>query len=364
MKGAFARLLAELKASSSGITADQTAAPGTAEAPEPAPWKQGRTGPKVVIQTHDFPDHDAAASAFGLGRLLSRYGYEPLLCYRGLIRSHSLKSMLSELDIPLTKLTATTGKELLRTPCIIVDGNPANTNARQATENLLAVIDHHPEQSPAAAPSCRFIDIRSGCGSCSAIIAGYWKEAGFVPDKAESTALLMGIEIDTDFLSRRVSKLDLEAFHRLFFNADWQFGARILKTSLSRKDLPALELAITNARIKKTLFFTAITVDTSQEVISILADLFLRLREISLSVIIETQGAVRHVSVRSRDPAVSAARVIRRALAGIGEGGGHDHMAGGLLTAEIDGEKLFQRFAEAADREEHSANAADINRQH
>jgi nanoRNase/pAp phosphatase (c-di-AMP/oligoRNAs hydrolase) len=349
MKGAFARLLAELKASFSGITA----APGTAEPQEPAFRGQGRAGPRVVIQTHDFPDHDAAASAFGLGRLLGHYGYEPLLCYRGLIRSHSLKSMLGELDIPLVRLTNMAGKELLRTPCIIVDGNPANTNARQATENLLAVIDHHPEQAPAAAPSCRFTDIRSGCGSCSAIIAGYWKEAGLVPDRAESTALLMGIEIDTDFLSRRVSRLDLEAFYRLFFNADWQFGARIIKTSLSRKDLPALELAITNARIKKKLYFTVITVDTSQEVISILADLFLRLREISLSVIIEIQGAVRHVSVRSRDPDISAARVIRRALEGIGEGGGHDHMAGGLLTAEIGEEKLFQRFAEAIDKEEH-----------
>jgi nanoRNase/pAp phosphatase (c-di-AMP/oligoRNAs hydrolase) len=264
--------------------------------------------------------------------------------------------MISELNIPLVKVTNMMGKGLIRIPCIIVDGNPANANARQVTENLLAVIDHHPKQEKPGTlppvPPCPFTDIRPGCGSCSAIIASYWKEAGLVPDRTESTALLMGIEIDTDFLSRRVSRLDLDAFYRLFFSADWQFGTRIIKTSLSRKDLPALELAVTNTRIKKKLYFTVITVDTSQEVISILADLFLRLREISLSVIIENRGAVHHVSVRSRDPDISAARVIRRALEGIGEGGGHDHMAGGILSAEIDEEKLFQRFAEAVDREE------------
>ncbi|MDR1375138.1 MAG: DHH family phosphoesterase [Treponema sp.] len=348
MKGALARLLAELNAWSSGKAEPEEGS---------VPQQPGQDRPQIVIQTHDFPDHDAAASAFGLGRLLDRYGYEPLLRYRGLIRSHSLKSMISELNIPLVKVTNIVEKELLRAPCIIVDGNPANANARQVTENLFAVIDHHPGQGktggPPAAPPCPFADIRPGCGSCSAIIAGYWKEAGFVPDRTESTALLIGIEIDTDFLSRRVSRSDLDAFYRLFFNADWQFGARNIKTSLSRKDLPVMELAITNARIKKKLYFTVITVDTSQEVISILADLFLRLREISLSVIIEIQGAVRHVSVRSRDPAVSAARVIRRALEGIGEGGGHDHMAGGLLTAAISEEKLFQRFTEAIDQEEH-----------
>jgi nanoRNase/pAp phosphatase (c-di-AMP/oligoRNAs hydrolase) len=346
MKGAFARLLAELEA---------LFRPGTTALTGPEKPVRG-TGPRVVIQTHDFPDHDAAASAFGLGRLLSHYGYETLLRYRGFIRSHSLKAMIDELGIPLIKVTHTAEKDLLRVPCIIVDGNPVNTNARQVTDNLFAVIDHHPKQGKAgtpAAPPCPFTDIRTGCGSCSAIIAAYWKEAGLVPGRAESTALLMGIETDTDFLSRRVSRPDLEAFYRLFFNADWQFGARVIKTSLSRKDLPALELAITNARIKKKLYFTVITVDTSQEVISILADLFLRLREISLSVIIENQGAVHHVSVRSRDPEISAARIIRRALEGIGEGGGHDHMAGGLLTAELGEEKLFQRFVEAIDREEH-----------
>jgi nanoRNase/pAp phosphatase (c-di-AMP/oligoRNAs hydrolase) len=305
----------------------------------------------VVIQTHDFPDHDAAAAAFGLGELLRRYGYEPALFYRGIIRSHSLQSMISGLGISLVRVSGMVPEKFLGAPCVIVDGNPVNTNARQVTERLFGVVDHHPctEQPP-----CPFIDIRPGYGSCASIVADYWQEAGQEPDEPVSTALLMGIEMDTDFLSRRVSRADLDALYRLFFRADWQSGARILKASLSKKDLPAFDLAITNARIRGKLFFTLITVDTSQEVISILADLFLRLREIAVSVIIENQGSAHHVSVRSRDPAVSAVRVIRRALQDIGEGGGHDHMAGGLLNTEISEETLFQKFVEAVDKEEHA----------
>jgi nanoRNase/pAp phosphatase (c-di-AMP/oligoRNAs hydrolase) len=310
-------------------------------------FQNGKNPKYVVIQTHDFPDHDAAAAAMGLGKLLDLHGYASRLFYRGEIRSHSLLSMLTELDIPLTAFTDTAMEKYLDAPCIIVDGNPANTNARQVTKLLLGVVDHHPNSAP---PSCPFADIRIANGSCSSIIADYWEEAGMTPDKNTATALLIGIETDTDFLSRRVSPLDLKGLCRLFFLGDWQFSAGIIKTALSQRDLPSFQQAISNARIRENFFFTVITVDTSQEVLSILADLFLRLREISVSVIVENEGTARHVSARSRDPAVSAARLIRLALQGIGEGGGHDHMAGGLLYTSKNGagtEELFQRFVNA-----------------
>jgi nanoRNase/pAp phosphatase (c-di-AMP/oligoRNAs hydrolase) len=168
--------------------------------------------------------------------------------------------------------------------------------------------------------------------------------------------MLMGIEMDTDFLSRRVSRNDLDALHRLFFTGDWEFGARVIKTSLSTKNLPSFEKAVTNVRHEGKFLFSFIPLETSQEVISILADFFLRFREILITVIIESEGADHHVSVRSRDPAVSAARLIREALRDIGEGGGHDNMAGGLIdpALEISEEELFRRFRQALEKiEEH-----------
>jgi nanoRNase/pAp phosphatase (c-di-AMP/oligoRNAs hydrolase) len=300
----------------------------------------------VVIQTHDFPDHDAAASAFSLCHLLERYGFTPKLLYRGILRSYSLWSMISELAIPITQVKDTAPGEWRYAPCIIVDGNPTNTNARQITDNLFGVIDHH---GNAETPDCPFVDIRTDYGSCSSIIESYWHELNLSPDKVTATALLMGIQMDTDFLSRRVHPADLDALHRIFFLADWEFGSRVIKLALSQGDLNSLELAIANARIRDGLFFTVITEDTTQEVVSILADFFLRLREISITVIVEKKGEIRPVSVRSRIPDVSAGRVIRAALKDIGEGGGHDYMAGGLLypTLEINDDDLFQRFVTA-----------------
>jgi nanoRNase/pAp phosphatase (c-di-AMP/oligoRNAs hydrolase) len=309
---------------------------------------RGRGAGPVVIQTHDFPDHDAAASAFGLARLLEKQGIEARLYYRGIINSFSLRTMIRKLEIPLYR-ALDMAEDSRSAPCIVVDGNTTNTNARPVTDYLFGVVDHH---ANAGVPDCPFTDIRTDCGSCAAIIADYWKEAGLAPDHNTATALLMGIEMDTDFLSRRVTRSDIDALHRLFFTGDWELSSRVVKTSLSTKNLPAFEKAVGNARIKGKLLFSLIPLETSQEVISILADFFLRCRETFVTVVIETEGAARHISVRSRDPGISAAFIIREALKDIGEGGGHDYMAGGVINpaVNISEEELFLRFAGAMEK--------------
>ncbi|HOJ98011.1 MAG TPA: DHHA1 domain-containing protein [Termitinemataceae bacterium] len=301
----------------------------------------------LIIQPHDFPDHDAVASAFGLQRLLEVHGYATQILHRGELRSHSLVSMIHSFHIPLIQIQKEKQESItVNSPCIIIDGSPNNANARPLTKNLLGVIDHHPNPGILG---CSFQDIRTSYGACSSIIADYWDEAGTVPDRDTATTLLLGIQIDTDFLSRRVSPADLNAHHRLFFRADWQFATRLARSSLSIQDLPTFSRAIQQARIQRGLFFTVLSEDCSQELISIMADFFLRFKEIRLSVITETGGETCHISVRSRSPEISAAALIKRALAGIGEGGGHDHMAGGTIYTSLypGEEQLFKRFLEA-----------------
>jgi nanoRNase/pAp phosphatase (c-di-AMP/oligoRNAs hydrolase) len=306
---------------------------------------------RVVIQTHDFPDHDAMASAFALGQLLERFGFTPKLLYRGVIRSYSLWSMISDLAIPVTRVTDDVSGEWLHAPCIVVDGNPTNSNAQQITDHLFGVIDHHGNSEQ---PDCPFVDIRTDYGSCSSIIESYWHGLGLSPDKAAATALLMGIQMDTDFLSRRVHQADLDALHRVFFIADWEYGSRVVKTALSKNDLNSLQTAVANARMQDGVFFTVISEEISQEVMSIMADFFLRLREISITILVENKGEIRPISMRSQVPEVSAGRVIQAALRGIGEGGGHDYMAGGLLFpgTEISDDDLFRRFLAAIKEDE------------
>ena len=53
----------------------------------------------VYIQTHNFPDPDAIASAFGLQNFLSCHGIPSTLCYDGKIDRLSVKKMLESFDI-------------------------------------------------------------------------------------------------------------------------------------------------------------------------------------------------------------------------------------------------------------------------
>lgn len=323
------------------------AASRTANEPASADARTGEAS-RILVQPHDDPDHDAVAAAFGLSRLLSISGFVPRIVHRGRIRSHSLLAMIEELDIALERVHDARDGAVFDEPLIILDGSPRHSNAVPLSRHLIAVIDHHPNPGRL---DCPFVDLRTSYGACATIVADYWHESGRLPDRATATALLMGIQMDTDFLSRRVSPADLEAHGRLFFRADWEFGTRVVKASLAVEDLPALRLALDNALIEGGLFLTIVPLDCSQELISIMADFFLRLKEIAMTVIVESGGGRYHVSVRSKYPELSAADVVRGALAGIGRGGGHDHMAGGVIEpAAYPGEEiLLRRFVEAAE---------------
>ena len=56
-------------------------------------------GHKVYLQTHNFPDPDALASAYGLQVFLRAHGVESTICYAGEIEANSTKKMLEVFHI-------------------------------------------------------------------------------------------------------------------------------------------------------------------------------------------------------------------------------------------------------------------------
>jgi nanoRNase/pAp phosphatase (c-di-AMP/oligoRNAs hydrolase) len=58
---------------------------------------------RIFIQTHNFPDHDAVASAYGLSELLLKYGINTDIIYKGEIQRDSLIKMIEELNINIDK---------------------------------------------------------------------------------------------------------------------------------------------------------------------------------------------------------------------------------------------------------------------
>lgn len=298
----------------------------------------------VVIQAHDFPDHDAVGAAYALAHLLRNDGVEARLSYGGTIQSASLGEEIETLKIPIQ--AASDAKIPDDAQVIVVDGFVGNSNISGLPGEIYGVIDHH---SPPVEPRTRFHDIREGFGACCTIVYGYFKETDAEPHGSIATALLIGLMMDTGFMTRGVSQPDLEAFNELFFKGDWRMGSRLLKNSLSLRDLGLFREAINACVVAGDFCFVPVTKECTQEVMALVADFFLGLRELSFVVVVEPDREEYRLSVRSEDNARPADVIIRKALDGIGAGGGHIHMGGGSIPRDLfPGEEgLRKRFIEA-----------------
>lgn len=306
-------------------------------------------GRAVLVQTHDFPDHDAMGAAYALCEILERRGFNCSMAYGGKIQSISLDSMIRKLNIALVDFPSARGDASYQT--IIVDGSPGGGTVETVAGTLVGYIDHHPAApSHTARFAARFADVRLDVGSCSTIVWTYWKEAGEKPDRTSATAMLAGIQLDTDFLSRRVSPVDLEAHAALYFLGDPELSREIVHTSLSVAELPDIGQALSTAVVRGSLVVAELEGDYPAELLSVLADFLLRLREADFSVVVETGGADCRLSARSRNPKLDAGRVLSQAIAGLGSGGGHPHMAGGIMSRERypGKEILLEKFYERA----------------
>jgi nanoRNase/pAp phosphatase (c-di-AMP/oligoRNAs hydrolase) len=305
-------------------------------------------GSPVAVQTHDFPDIDAVASAWALSSLLRLRGFEASCRYRGEIRSRSLKSLIEKLGIGISPETGVGGEPQI----LVVDGSPANGNVTLGSGRLVGVIDHHYRTGATEAP---YLDLRPELAACSTMIRGYWVEARLEMPRGIATALLAGLQSDTDFLSRRCSDEDFAAYEDLYRAGDWELASRIVRTVLDLRELALVVSAIEGAVVRNGLLFAYVADSCGQEALAVLAEFALRAEELSAAVAAELdEGGVR-VSVRTKSAEVSAFELVRSALKGIGTGGGHAHSAGGAIPAASDPgenalrERFFQAAAEAAE---------------
>jgi nanoRNase/pAp phosphatase (c-di-AMP/oligoRNAs hydrolase) len=308
----------------------------------------------VIIQAHDYPDHDAIASGFSLMHLLCKFGFSCGFCYGGEMQGFSVAGVIKDLLIPVVPASSLTITK--QTQIILVDGIAGNRNVTNLSDfPLTGIIDHH--QPPAFVPACPFVDIRPGFGSCSTVIYQYYLETMTEPPRDVATALLTGLMMDTAQMTRGVGTADLAAFSALFFKSDWEESAYILRNSFSVQDIPVLRYALDRHFIYGEVCFVELEssrirggplAETSirPELLGLISDYFLRMMEIHFVVTIETGTEMCRLSLRSEDPRLPADLIIKQALRDIGFGGGHPHMSGGTIQGERNpgSEKLRKKF--------------------
>lgn len=301
-------------------------------------------GRPALVQTHDYPDIDAVASAWALAELLRLKGRTAACAYRGEMKSRSLRRLIGELGIAIGEADAEGAR-----PCVVVvDGSPANGNVTLAAGDLAAIIDHHRQSRGAEAP---YTDVRPGLAACSTMIEGYWEEAVATPPRPVATALLAGIQSDTDFLGSRASEEDFTAYAALCREGDRELAGLVVRAALDVRELRLVAAALAASEEREGLLFAYVPEECALEALAVLAEFALRAGELSAAVVAGAEGGGTRVSARSRNGELSAFALVRLALEGIGTGGGHELAAGGVVRADANPghEKLRDRFFAAAE---------------
>jgi len=280
----------------------------------------------IFIQTHNYPDHDSVASAFGLQYLFSRLGIRAHLVYEGDIQRDSLVQMIRELSIDIRPCSEYSMNENHK--IVIVDGCKGNKNVTDLIGDEVAVIDHHQVEKPDDVP---FADIRSSYGACSTVIFSYYEKFGIDVPRNVATAMMIGINMDTALLTRGVSSYDIEAYADLYTISDIRLQNSILRNYIQSKDLSFYRYAIDNIKIGDEIAFCYFPDGCNQNLLGILGDFFLALDEVEFVILCAKNGSSINFSLRNEKKGWNAARAIQDALRGIGFGGGHADMAGGIV---------------------------------
>ena len=245
----------------------------------------------VYIQTHNFPDPDAIASAFGLQELLKLRGIHATICYKGKIDRYSTDKLREILDIRLVNIENIDSELTEDDEVILVDAQKGNSNIIDMTGDEIICIDHHPVYEKT---EYRFTDIRPGVGACASIIAQYFFENEIPMDQRIATALTFGIRMDTQKLSRGVCKMDMEMIWRMFDLCDQDMIYLLENSTLyTGRDFP-------------------------EALIASVSDFMLALVEVSFSVVYSRKKEGIKISVRSERPTLDAGKIISKALKGSG----------------------------------------------
>lgn len=280
----------------------------------------------VYIQMHNYPDQDALSSAFGLQKLLEFYKIQSTISYYGHIDKTDTMKMIELLGIILVEdvNSGCTSEDEI----ILIDGQMGNINVKPMIGKVIACIDHHPIFETY---TYKYKDIRSDIGACASIITSYYMEAGIKLPKDVATALIYGIKIDTYNLTRRVSNLDIDCFSYLYKCADITILDAFQVGTLKKDDLLAYQEAISNLVIENGIGYTKIGDNCSEAILGTVSDFLVHLEEVKVSVVYAHRVGGLKFSIRNEIKEVDAGKLIRYALHGIGDGGGHDQVAAGFV---------------------------------
>jgi len=284
---------------------------------------------RLVVLTHDYPDPDAMASAWGLKILIQTACRIPCRIIAGGALLHAENIKFAEvLGPPLEFVEAYRPND--DDKIIFVDCQPTTGNhlLKDMPTQAAAVIDHHP---PAERPfKSVFRDIRPRSAACSTIVADYFREQSIRLDTKLATALFVGASTD---IARKpiLTSADQRAARFIAKDVDFNLMITIQNAPFPRSLYQGLSDALHLVRVVGDTAVCFDAVVDSPATMAVLADFIARCEGLKAVLITAPIGERYFITVRSQMPGRHAGELAGALTSGLGSGGGHEERAAGSI---------------------------------
>jgi nanoRNase/pAp phosphatase (c-di-AMP/oligoRNAs hydrolase) len=286
-----------------------------------------------LIVTHDYPDPDCIAAAFGMQLLLSHWGVKTSqITFGGFVGRAENRAMIRYLNIQTIPLMLIEFSDYDRT--IVVDTFPGDGNISLESKHYVdAVIDHHPHKQ--IQDKNTYYYIQNNIGSTSTIITKFLiSEQCTIPSNV-ATALFYGIKTDTKQLARNVSSEDIECYKYLLELINHQDLSNIESPDRDTEYFKILHRAVESMTFyDDTYGYTHLNAVSTPDYIAEIADLFHSIENLEWMICSAIFKKQIYFSIRSRHEETAGINAKKIAKKMKGFGGGHATMAAGRIPIE------------------------------
>lgn len=303
----------------------------------------------ILVTTHIHPDPDALGSAIALayllGKCLGTGNDRPAVT---LAAKGRIGGGINDAFLRVANGKLKTWEEIDPASfdaIVMVDTQPQFSSSPLPPGVLpTVVIDHHRGRGRKA--KLPLWDVRPEVGATCSIIFSYFMDLEQAIPADLAAAMLYAIETDLAGAAGTPGELDNIALSSLTLTADSRRLYQMRFTPLPQSYFRAYAQALENAEFQGNVLMSHLDTIESMEQPAIMADMLLRFDQAEWALVTAQtdDGVVLSLRTRARDR--SAADVMHKLIARIGEGGGHRTKAGGFI-----------RFGEKADQDPRSLRA-------
>lgn len=299
----------------------------------------------LLILTHDFPDPDALASAYGLHHLAKvAFGIETRIAYRGEVGRMENRAMVRLLHIPIYRfrpvwLNRHAGMALVDTQPAF-SNNPFPHNRRAAL-----ILDQHPAK---VTPEADLAIIDPECGATCVLVAQALLQSGIQIPNRLATALAYGILTDTLDLYRARHRDVVETYLQVLHHADMRMLSRIQNPVRPRRFFSTLRRGIAEARLYRRLVVAHLGVVDTPDRVAQVAEFLLTYRRARWVLATGRHKGRLYASLRATQRDAEAGPILRGAFECPEDAGGHGPSAGGSCRLNVNAPEELWRAKEQA----------------